>query len=183
MIMSSNTFSRRAALRGLAVIGAVGALALAARPSAGHEAPQGGAVIQIRDFDKASIVEIVAWNAAEPQFGLRTFVKRNGTPDRYHRLWVNNAYPAITDAAKAQGLNRPLPVSAARDDQNCLNGKCAPNATVGARVPDDALRKATDPVEVKFFTNSGAEIAFTARRPLVTAYLAAVDSVIGALKK
>ena len=30
---------------------------------------------------------------------------------------------------------------------------------------------------------SGAEIVFTARRPLLDAYLASVDSVIGALKK
>lgn len=181
--MFTTLIARRALLRGITVVAAASALAIAARPGAGHSAPQGGAVIQIRDFEKASIVEIVAWNAAEPQYGLRTFVKRNGAPDRYHRLWVNSGYPAITDAAKAQGLNRPLPVSSQRDDQNCLNNRCAPTATVGARVPDDALRKATDNVEVKFFTNSGAEIAFTARRPLVSAYLAAVDSVIGALKK
>jgi hypothetical protein len=179
--MKSSTTLR--ALLILTLLGAASALTVAARPLASHEAPQGGAVIQIRDFEKASIVEIVAWSAMEPQFGLRTFVKRNGTPDRYHRLWVNSGYPAITDAAKAQGLNRPLPVSSQRDDQNCLNNRCAPTSTVGARVPDDALRKATEHVEVKFFTNSGAEIVFTAHKPLVSAYLAAVDSVIGALKK
>ncbi|MHB8839826.1 MAG: hypothetical protein ACYC7F_12850, partial [Gemmatimonadaceae bacterium] len=81
--MRFSSLSRRAAWRALAVVGATGALVLAARPSAGHDAPQGGAVIQIRDFEKASIVEIVAWSATEPQFGLRTFVKRNGSPDRY----------------------------------------------------------------------------------------------------
>lgn len=181
--MISAFIARRSALRIIAVVAASSALAIAARPSAGHPVPQGGAVIQIRDFPSASIVEIVAWNAAEPQYGLRTFVKRNGSADRYHRLWVNSAYPAIGDAAKAQGLNRPLQVSSQRDDQNCLNGKCAPTATVGARIADDPLRKATENVEVKFITSSGAEIVFTARRPLVDAYLAAVDSVIGALKK
>ncbi|MHB8839466.1 MAG: hypothetical protein ACYC7F_11005, partial [Gemmatimonadaceae bacterium] len=98
-------------------------------------------------------------------------------------LWVNSAYPAITDASDAKGLNRPLQVSSARDDQNCLNGRCAPTSTVGARVPDDALRKAKEDVQVKFITGSGAEIVFTARRPLVDAYLAAVDSVVAALKK
>jgi hypothetical protein len=170
-------------LRVLAVVAAVTALAIAARPSAGHPLPQGGAVVQVRDFPAASIVEIVAWNASEPQYGLRTFVKRNGAPDRYHRLWVNSAYPAIGDASKAQGLNRPLQVSSARDDQNCVNGKCSPTATVGARIADDPLRKATENIEVKFITGSGAEIVFTARRPLIDAYLAAVDSVIGALKK
>jgi hypothetical protein len=181
--MRFSSLSRRAVWRGLALIGAVGALAVAARPSAGHEAPQGGVVIQVRDFEKASIVEIVAWSAMEPQYGLRTFVKRNGSPDRYHRLWVNSAYPAISDAADAKGLNRPLQISSLRDDQNCLNGKCAPTSTVGARIPDEPLRKAKEDVQVKFITGSGAEIIFTARRPLVNAYLAAVDSVVGALKK
>lgn len=181
--MFTHAIARHSILRGLAVAAAAAALVIAAKPGAGHPAPQGGTVIQIRDFPAASIVEIVAWSAAEPQYGLRTFVKRNGAADRYHRLWVNSAYPAIGDASKAQGLNRPLQVSSQRDDQNCLNGKCAPSTTVGARIADDPLRKATESIEVKFITSSGAEIVFTARRPLVDAYLAAVDSVIGALKK
>lgn len=181
--MFTTPVARRSILRGLVVAAAVSALVVAAKPSAGRPAPQGGAVVQIRDFPAASIVEIVAWNATEPQYGLRTFVKRNGAPDRYHRLWVNSAYPAIGDASKAQGLNRPLQVSSQRDDQNCLNGKCAPSTTVGARIADDPLRKAKENVEVKFITNSGAEIVFTARRPLIDAYLTAVDSVITALKK
>ena len=181
--MTKSSMARRSFLRGFAVVAAASALVIAAKPSAGHPAPQGGAIIQIRDFPAASIVEIVAWNAAEPQYGLRTFIKRNGAADRYHRLWVNSAYPAIGDAAKAQGLNRPLQVSSQRDDQNCVNSKCAPTTTVGARIADDPLRKAKENVEVKFITNSGAEIMFTARRPLIDAYLAAVDSVIGALKK
>jgi len=181
--MTMTTLPRRSTLLGVAGVTALLAVGIAARPGAGHLAPQGGAVVQIRDFPAASIVEVVAWNAAEPQFGLRTFVKRNGAADRYPRLWVNSAYPAIGDAAKAQGLNRPLQVSSQRDDQNCVGGKCSPTATVGARIADDPLRKAKESVEVKFITNSGAEIVFTARRPLVDAYLAAVDSVIGALKK
>ena len=167
----------------LAAVAVMGAVALSARPSAGREAPQGGTVIQIRDFEKASIVEIVAWSAMEPRFGLRTWVRRNGAPDRYHRLWVNADYPAIRDAPDAKGLNRPLQVSSATDNQNCLSGKCSPNSTVGARLPDEALRKEKGDVAVKFITTSGAEIVFTARRPLLDAYLASVDSVIGALKK
>lgn len=180
--MNNHPIAPRSILGGLHVV-AASALIIAAAPSAGRTAPQGGAVIQIRDFPAASIVEIVAWSASEPQVGLRTWVKRNGAADRYHRLWVNSAHPAIGDASKAQGLNRPLQVSSMKDDQNCLNGTCSPSATVGARIADDPLRKARENVEVKFITNSGAELVFTARRPLVDAYLAAVDSVIGTLKK
>lgn len=178
-----NSITHRRFVRALAVVAAGCALAVTAKPSSGRPAPQGSTVIQVRDFPSAAIVEIVAWNATEPQFGLRTWVRRNGTPDRYHRLWVNSAYPAISDASKAQGLNRPLQVGSARDDQNCLNDKCAPNSTVGARIPDDPLRKAKEDVVVKFITGSGAEIVFTARRPLIDAYLATVDSVVAALKK
>lgn len=170
-------------LRTLIAVGVAGALIAAARPTVSHAAPQGGAVVQVRDFEKASTVDVVAWNATEPQFGIRTWVRRNGQADRYHYLWVNADYPAIRDAGNAQGLNRPLQVTSLRDDQNCVNGRCSPTGIVRARVPDDALRKATGDVSVKFITNSGAEIVFTARRPLIDAYLASVDSLKNALKK
>lgn len=173
----------RTLLRTLALATTAVALVLVARPSFSHPAPQGGAVVQVRDFEKASTVDIVAWNAAEPQFGIRTWVRRNGQADRYHYVWVNADYPAIRDAGTAQGLNRPLQVTSMRDDQNCVNGQCTPTAVVRARLSDDWLRKATDNVQVKFITNSGAEIIFTARRALLDAYLARVDSVTGALKK
>lgn len=177
---------RRPALRllAVAVVTAAGALTLAATPGAGHPLPpQGGTVIQVRDFPSSAIVEIVAWNAAQPSFGLRTWVRRSGAPDRYHRLWVSLETPGGRDVAKAQGLNRPLPVTTATDTENCLNGKCAPNATFGARLPDNQLRAAKEDVVVTFFTGSGAELAMTARRALVDAYLGTVDSVITALKK
>lgn len=173
----------RSVLRSLAVVAAAGALVLVARPSFSHTAPQGRAVVQVRDFEKSSTVDIVAWNAMEPQFGIRSWVRRNGQADRYHYLWVNKDYPAIKDAGTAQGLNRPLQVTSMGDDQNCLNNQCTPTGVVRARIPDDAMRKATGDVAVKFITSSGAEIVFTARRALLDAYLARVDSVKTALKK
>lgn len=167
----------------ITVLAVAGALLLNARSSASHPAAQSGTVVQVRDFEKASLVDIVSWTTASPQFGLRTWVRRNGQADRYHYLWVNANYPAIRDAKTAQGLNRPLQISSLGDDQNCLNGQCTPTSVVRARIPDDALRKSQEDITVKFISDSGAEITFTARRVLIDAYLASVDSVVTALKK
>ncbi len=140
-------------------------------------------MIQVRNFPAASIVEVVAWNASEPAFGLRTWVRRSGAPDRYHRLWVTLDFPSGRDVTQAQGLNRPLQVSTATDTQNCFEGKCSPTSTFGARIPDGAFRASKEDVAVKFITGSASEFTITMRRGLVDAYLATVDSVIASLKK
>lgn len=200
--MNASLPTHRAGFRALAVVVALGTVVVAARPSAGRTLPlaivpagaagvgplhaplQGGPVIQVRDFPSASIVEVVAWSASEPQFGLRTWVRRNGASDRYHRLWVNSDFgPGGRDVAQAQGLERPLRVSNATDAQNCLAGKCAPNSTFGARLPDGPLRESKEDVAVKFITGGGSDFTFTLRRGLIDAYLATVDSVVASLKK
>lgn len=141
-------------------------------------------VIQVRDIPAAPTVEIVAWNSAEPAYGLRTWVRRNGTPDRYHRFWVSLDFdPAGRDVASAQALDRPAQTSNATDTQNCLNGKCSPGTTFGARILDGLLRSSKDNVPVKFLRTSGGDFTITMRRGLIDAYLASVDSVITALKK
>lgn len=186
--------SRRAGFRALAVVAvALGTVALLARPGAGRTVPraaaaapsQGGTIIQVRDFPSSPIVEVLAWNASAPAFGLRTWVRRAGAPDRYHRFWVNTDFvgPSGRDVTQAQGLNRPLPVSYATDTQNCLEGTCTPGSTLGARFLDGLLRGSKEDVAVKFITSGGTDFTVTLRRNLVDSYLAAVDSVIASLKK
>lgn len=200
--MNSSLPTSRAGFRALAVVVALGTVVLVARPSAGRAVPpavvpagatsvgplhapsQGGPVIQVRDFPSSSLVEVVAWNTSEPAFGLRTWVRRSGAPDRYHRLWVNSDFgPGGRDVAQAQGLKRPLPVTNATDAQNCLDGKCSPNSTFGARLPDGPFRESKEDVAVKFITGGGSDFTFTLRRGLIDAYLATVDSVVASLKK
>ena len=77
----------------------------------------------------------------------------------------------------------PLPVSSATDTQNCVELKCSPEATFGARIPDGPFRDNKENLSVKFLTGSDVEINITVRRPLIDAYLAAVDSVTAAQKK
>ncbi len=200
--MNASLPTHRAGFRALAVAAALGTMMLVARPSAGRTVPaatvpaggastgplhaplQGGPVIQVRDFPGASIVEVVAWSASEPTFGVRTWVRRSGAADRYHRLWVNSDFgPGGRDVAQAQGLKRPLPVTNATDAQNCLAGKCSPNSTFGARLPDGPFRDSKEDVAVKFITSGGSDFTFTLRRGLIDAYLATVDSVVASLRK
>lgn len=169
--------------RALPVVAAAAALAVAARSGDTRPAPQGGPVVQVRDFPNASIVDIVAWDAMNPQFGLRTFVRRNGTPDRYHRFWLTADFAGARDATTAQGFSRTLQVNIQNDNQNCWNGKCTPTTTVGARVNDNWMRDAKGDAEVKFISSSGYEIPLSVKRGVVDAYLAAIDSVSKALKK
>ncbi len=141
-------------------------------------------VVQVRDVPTAPIVEILAWNAAEPSFGLRSWVRRGGSADRYHRFWVaKDVVPSSGDISSAQSLNRPLQTSLAGDTQNCLNGVCTPSQTFGARFLDNVIRSSKEDLPVKFFTGGGSDYTFTLRRPVVEAYLAAVDSVVAAQKK
>jgi hypothetical protein len=184
--MRLNSLARSFGFRTFAVVAALTLLVIGARPSAGRSVPpQGGIVIQVRDVPTAPIVEIVAWNAATPAYGLRTWVRRSGgVQDRYHRIWVSrDANPGSAEVTKAQGLDRPLPVTSTTDTENCLNGKCSPGTTIGARMPDGALRSSKDDVAVKFIRDSGGDFSITLRRGLVDAYLVTVDSVVTALKK
>jgi hypothetical protein len=171
----------RAGVRALAILLTVAGAAVLI--GAVHAPPQGGIIVQVRDFTGAATVDVVAWTSSDPTFGLRTFVRRAGGPDRYHRLWVNIDVAGVRDVAKAQGFDRPLRVSTETDAQNCYNGKCSPTSTVGARMFDEQLRSSKGDVVVKFITPTSSEIDYTLRRALIDAYLATVDSVAKALKK
>ena len=170
--------------RTLPFVAAAAALAIVSRSGNSRPAPQGGAVVQVRDFPNSSTIDIVAWDAMNPQWGLRTFVKRNnGQPDRYHRFWVNSDYPGGRDVSTAQGLNRTLQVNTQNDNQNCYNGKCTPTSTFGGRINDNWIRDAKGDVDVRFLTSSSSEINLSVKKGVVEAYLAALDSVSKSLKK
>ncbi len=160
---------------------ACGAMGLAARPlGAQLVAPK----VMVKDVSTAPIIEIIAWNAADPNYGLRSWVRRGGKPDRYHRFWVNkDRIPSASDINTAQSLNRSLPTTIINDTQNCYNNVCMPNSTIGARFLDDLLRSSKEDLLVTFFTTGGSNYPITLKRPVVELYLATVDSVIAAQKK
>lgn len=141
-------------------------------------------VVQVKDIASAPLIEVIAWNATEPNFGLRSWVRRGGKPDRYHRFWANkDLIPSASDINTAQALNRSLPTTIINDTQNCYNGVCMPNATIGARFQDDLLRSSKEDLLVTFYTTGGSTYPITVRRAVVDQYLTTLDSVIAAQKK
>jgi len=141
-------------------------------------------MVQVKDIPSAPLIEVIAWNAAEPNYGLRSWVRRGGKPDRYHRFWVNkDLIPSASDINTAQSLNRSLPTTIINDNQNCYNGVCMPNSTIGARFQDDLLRSSKEDLLVTFFTTGGSKYPITVRKGVVDLFLTTMDSVIAAQKK
>jgi hypothetical protein len=160
---------------------ALGALAVGSQ-SAGAQIIR--PMVQVKDVPTAPLIEVIAWNAAEPNYGLRSWVRRGGKPDRYHRFWVNkDMIPSAGDINSAQSLDRSLPTTLINDTQNCYNGVCMPNATIGARFLDDLLRSSKEDLLVTFFTTGGSRYPITVRKAVVDLYLTTMDSIIAAQKK
>lgn len=160
---------------------ALGAVALGSQ-SAGAQIIR--PMVQVKDIPTAPLIEVIAWNATEPNYGLRSWVRRGGKPDRYHRFWVNkDLIPSANEINSAQSLNRTLPTTTINDTQNCYNGVCMPNSTIGARFLDDLLRSSKEDLLVTFFTTGGSNYPITVRKAVVERYLVTMDSVIAAQKK
>ena len=141
--------------------------------------------VEVRDFSWSTTVAIVAWSMDETQYGLRTWLRRDGTYDLFHRLYVNTYYvPASRQISRADGMGRPLDLTGiSRDPHYCFTWPtCSPFETFGALIPDALLRANRDSVTVTFRSRTGTEVPITVRRELVDAYLAAVDSVTAALR-
>jgi hypothetical protein len=160
---------------------AFGALALGSQ-AAGAQMVR--PMVQVKDISTAPLIEVIAWNATEPNYGLRSWVRRGGKPDRYHRFWVNkDLIPSANEINTAQSLDRSLPTTIINDTQNCYNGVCMPNATIGARFQDDLLRSSKADLLVTFYTAGGSTYPITVRKAVVDLYLVTMDSVIAAQKK
>jgi len=149
-------------------------------------------VVQVRDVPGSPFVAIVAWNADDAQYGLRTRVRRDGTVQGdprggEDRLYLSNAFVdahggfvhALTHDGKV--LRN---AGNSRDADACrFGGVCSPTETVGLAMSDEWLRQHRDSVIVTFRPQTGQQWSIRLDRPMIDAYLAAVDSVSGALKK
>ena len=148
-------------------------------------APEDAPTVELRYFSFSPTVSVVAWSGQTADYGLRSWVRRDGSLVRDHRLYVGTLYEpwvrGLRLATAAPGQFRMLGVS--RDTYACHWGKCSPFETIGVRIPDDVLRASRDSVAVTLYGWSGRELTITLRRDLIDAYLAAVDSVSAALRK
>lgn len=149
-------------------------------------------IVQVRDYWGSSVVSIVAWDADDPSFGLRTSVTRTGTLVgglRFgdHRLYVSPLVAREMGGFKYASVTEGqllLRAGTRKDIYSCFYGKaCSPMVTDGVRLPDSLLRANRDSLTVTFFPSALVPWSHTLRRELIVAYLEKVDSVVAEMRK
>ncbi len=149
-------------------------------------------IVQVRDFWRSSVISVVAWDADDAAFGLRTAVSRNGTlvggrRVGDHTLYVTSFYAwymgGFAHATAVPG--KPLLGAGWQSDpHSCFFGRqCSPETAVGVRVPDSLLRANRDSLVVTFLPIVRDPWTITLRRELIAAYLTKVDSVVAEMRK
>ena len=144
------------------------------------------ATVQVRYFSYSPVVSVVAWRPGEPGYGLRGWIRRDGSLIMDHRIFVSTYYhPAVRAFPRAMIPTRPLLMTGVSHDVHaCAFGdRCSPWETFGARVPDKVLRATGDSIPVRFYTYGGRDLVITFHRDLIGAYLAKVDSVSAELRR
>ena len=149
-------------------------------------------IVQVREFWRSSVVDVVAWDTDDNDFGLRASVSRTGTlvggrKFGDHRLFLTPHFAYHNGGFKyaVVTMGRPLlGAGAQRDPYSCFYSKrCSPMVTVGVGVPDSVLRANRDSLVVTFLPRVDEPWTITLRRELITAYLTKVDSVVAELRK
>ena len=150
-------------------------------------------IVQVRDYWKSAYVTVVAWDAEDPAFGLRTSVTRTGKlvgglRAGDHRLYMTpylvRDMGGFSHAAVDPKKGELLSSGWQRDDYACFYGKsCSPMQTVGIRIPDSLLRENRDGLEVTFYPRVQEEWSLYLRQQLISAYLTKVDSVVTAMRR
>lgn len=148
-------------------------------------------IVEVRDFSRASVVTVLAWDVGDAAFGLRNAINRNGTlvgGGRYgdHLLYMTPFYAWYMGGfvhATAEPGKPLLRTPVLRDPDSCLYGlHCSPMEFVGVRVPDALLRANRDSL-VFTFDALRDPWTITLRRELIAAYLTTVDSVVAEMRK
>lgn len=164
----------------------------AATPAAYDSAVLAPPIVQVRDYPGSSVVSIVAWDADDPSFGLRSSVTRTGElvgGVRFgdHRLYVTPLLARQMGGFKYASITEGrllLRTGTQRDVCSCFYGKaCSPMVTDGVRLPDSVLRANRDSLTVTFFPGTLEPWSHTLRGELIAAYLEKVDSVVAVMKK
>lgn len=150
-------------------------------------------IVQVRDFWQSALVTVVAWDADDPAFGLRTSVTRTGKlvgglragdHSLYMTPYLVRDMGGFAHAAVDPKKGELLSTGRQRDDYACFYGKnCSPMNTVGIRIPDSLLRENRDGLEVTFYPRVQDPWSLYVRRELISSYLVKVDSVVNAMRR
>ncbi|HKO16731.1 MAG TPA: hypothetical protein VJU87_10850 [Gemmatimonadaceae bacterium] len=152
----------------------------------------GTPIVQVRDVAKSPIIAIVAWDAADVAYGLRTRINRDGVDigearRGEHRLYLEQAFVDAHGGfalAVAQDGKLLRQTGNERDPDACrFDNVCSPRQTVGLGVADEWLRQHRDSVVVTFRPRTGQNWTIRLDGSLVNAYLNMIDSVSASLKK
>jgi hypothetical protein len=144
------------------------------------------ATIEVRYYAHSPTVTIVGWDPTETAYGLRAWLRRDGSLIRDHRLYVSTYYtPARPAFTRAVTPSRPLELTGvSRDMFACVGGRpCSPPETFGALIPDALLRSNRDSIAVRFYNRAGRELLVVLHRDLIDAYLGRLDSVVAVMRK
>ena len=141
--------------------------------------------IELRYFSFSPTVSVVGWAGDDAGYGLRTYVRRDGSLVRDHRLYVSTYYgPAMRSYYLAHVRPRGLEMlGVSRDPLACYWGRCSPFETMSVRIPDELLRSNRDSLDVTFLGHGNRKLVLTLRRDLIDAYLTAVDSVSAEMRR
>lgn len=149
-------------------------------------------VVQVRDVPGSPLISIVAWNAEDAQFGLRTRIRRDGSvqgdprggEDRLYlsRSFVD-AHGGFAHAVTQDGKVLRNTGNSNDPDACHFGGVCSPSATVDLAMSDEWLRNHRDSVVVTFRPQTGQKWSIRFDRSIIDGYLAAIDSVSASLKK
>jgi hypothetical protein len=158
---------------------------VAAPPTDSSGRPTETSVVEVRYFPFSPTVSVVGWSSDDAGFGLRSWLRRDGSLVRDHRLYVSAYY---LPGRGSYYLASVPPVQFEREGRSrdlyaCYFGKCSPFQTLGWRVPDDFLRASRDSLTVTLYGRDGRKLDLTVRRQLIDAYLAKVDSVSATLRR
>jgi len=141
--------------------------------------------VEVRYYAHSPTVTIVGWAPTEVAYGLRAWLRRDGSLIRNHRLYVSTYYtPARPVFTRAETPSRPLELTGiARDVTACVGGRpCSPPETFGAFIPDAVLRSNRDSLAVTFYDRAGRRLLITLHRDLIEAYLGRLDSVVAVMR-
>jgi hypothetical protein len=164
--------------------------------AAGADTASTQPIVQVRDdFQRSSVVSVVAWDRENADFGLRTAVSRNGTllgGDRFgdHSMYMTpTLVRTMGGFAHAEIVRGQLlrSTGTALDRTPCAGSpmRCSPSIANSIRLPDSLLRVARDSrdsVIVTFYPTLGEPWTLALRPELVTAYLHKVDSVVARMR-
>lgn len=149
-------------------------------------------VVQVRDVPNSPTIQVLAWDAGQADFGLRTRINREGEDigdarHGEHRLYLGSEFAAAHgafDHAVAQDGKLLRNANTADDPDACrFNNVCSPRQTIGLGVPDEWLRKHPDSLIVTFRPHTGQNWSIQLDGAVIHAYLNTIDSVEASLKK